>query len=203
MAMMKLLFLLVLLATSPAPAAVYKYVDANGVVHYTNIRPQHDNYRVLNLDCLHYGTHCPGGRPIDWHRVPLITDKYRDLTRRIARRLGVDEALVRAVIHAESAYQPRAVSRAGAQGLMQLMPATQERFGVVDPFEPASNIEAGVRYLRLLLQMFDGNVDLAVAAYHAGENAVRRHGNRLPPYDSTREYVRRVRILRQRYRAVL
>ncbi len=200
---MKTLALIALLIQMPAQAVVYKYVDANGLVHYTNIRPERNNYRVLNLDCLHYGTRCPGGKPIDWNRVPLITDKYRSLTRSIARKLGVDEALVRAVIHAESAYQPKAVSRAGAQGLMQLMPATQQRFGVKNPFSPASNIEAGVRYLKLLLQMFKGDVDLAVAAYHAGENAVRRHGNRLPPYDSTREYVRRVRILRQRYQRAL
>ncbi len=196
-------FTLVWLLSPPAPAVVYKYVDAQGRVHYTNIRPEHAGYRVLNLDCLHYGVRCPGGRPVDWHRTPLITDKYRDITRSVSRRLGVDEALVRAVIHAESAFRADAVSRAGAQGLMQLMPATQERFGVRDPFVPAHNIEAGVRYLRLLLDLFQGNEELAVAAYHAGENAVRRHGNRLPPYDSTREYVRRVRILRQRYRQVL
>ena len=111
---------------------------------------------------------------------------------------GVDEALVRAIMHAESWFNPAAVSHAGAQGLMQLMPATQARFGVADPFDPVDNISAGVAYLAELLDEFDNDWELAVAAYNAGENAVRRHAG-IPPFSETREYVRRIRILRMRY----
>ena len=105
---------------------------------------------------------------------------------------------MRAVIHAESAFNPEAISRAGAQGLMQLMPATAAELQVGDPFDPAENIEGGARYLSQLLAEFKGDLDLAAAAYNAGPNAVYQYGG-IPPYDETQEYVRRVRILYKRY----
>ena len=113
---------------------------------------------------------------------------------------AVDDALIRAIIHAESAYQADALSPKGAQGLMQLMPATQEELQVVDVFDPVSNIEGGTLYLSRLLEQFDQSVELATAAYNAGPGAVREFGG-VPPYKETREYVRRVKILYRRYRS--
>ncbi|WP_328986274.1 lytic transglycosylase domain-containing protein [Thiorhodovibrio winogradskyi] len=109
-----------------------------------------------------------------------------------ARRHGIDPNLVHAVIRAESAYRPNAKSPAGACGLMQLMPATARRFGVRDIWDPEQNIRGGVAYLRFLLDRFDGDIRLALAGYNAGEGAVAKYGNRIPPYRETREYVRRV-----------
>ena len=117
-----------------------------------------------------------------------VDDAIIDAT---AKRYRLDARLVHAVVRAESAYDPHAVSRAGAVGLMQLMPGTARRYGVQDRRDPTQNLSGGVRYLRDLLLQFR-NVSLALAAYNAGENAVTRHGNRIPPFPETREYVRRV-----------
>jgi soluble lytic murein transglycosylase-like protein len=119
-------------------------------------------------------------------------DRYAALIDREAARHGVAPALVHAVIRAESGYAPRARSAAGACGLMQLMPATARRFGVRDIWDPAENIRGGVAYLRVLLERFDGDLRLVLAAYNAGEGAVAKYGNRIPPYRETRSYVRRV-----------
>ena len=109
-----------------------------------------------------------------------------------AVRHGVDPDLVHAVIRAESAYEPAAESHAGACGLMQLMPATARRFGVRDVWDPAQNIRGGVVYLRFLLDRFGADIPLAIAAHNAGEGAVAKYGNRVPPYRETQTYVRRV-----------
>jgi hypothetical protein len=114
---------------------------------------------------------------------------FGELIGPLARHFGVDPSLVHAVVSAESGYQPTARSRKGALGLMQLMPATALQYGVSDPFEPKANLEAGIRHLRSLLDRYD--VSLALAAYNAGEGAVRRYGG-IPPYNETRAYVRRV-----------
>ncbi len=118
--------------------------------------------------------------------------RFAPIVARAARVHGVDEALVHAVIFAESSYDPRAVSPAGATGLMQLMPATAAQYGVRDLFDPAQNVSGGVRLLRDLLAQFDGNVELALAAYNAGANAVIRAGNRVPPKRETVAYVPKV-----------
>jgi soluble lytic murein transglycosylase-like protein len=120
-----------------------------------------------------------------------IPDAYRQLVARAAARQGLDPALVHAVILVESHYDPVSRSPKGARGLMQLMPATARRFGVRDITDPAQNIDAGTRYLRLLLDRF-GRVELALAAYNAGEEAVERHGREIPPYSETLAYVPRV-----------
>mgnify|MGYP006291823431 FL=1 len=119
-------------------------------------------------------------------------DRYAPIIAAAATRHGVDPSLVHAVIRAESAYRPRAQSHAGACGLMQLMPATAKRFGVRDIWDPEQNIEGGVAYLRFLQDLFAGDIRLALAAYNAGEGAVAKYGNRIPPYRETRAYVRRV-----------
>ena len=117
----------------------------------------------------------------------------------IANRHRLEPALMDAVISAESAYNPTAVSSAGAQGLMQLMPATAKRFGVSNPFDPIANMQGGARYLRLLLDQFK-SLNLAIAAYNAGEGAVQRYGNKIPPYEETRTYVSRVLQFYNHYR---
>ncbi|HEV2765037.1 MAG TPA: lytic transglycosylase domain-containing protein [Pyrinomonadaceae bacterium] len=108
------------------------------------------------------------------------------------RRNGVDPVLLYAIMHRESAFKKHAVSYKGARGLMQLMPATARRFGVTSIFDPRQNIEAGAKYMRFLLDRFDGDVRLALAGYNAGEGAVEKYGRRVPPYSETREYVRRI-----------
>lgn len=117
---------------------------------------------------------------------------YAGIIEEKARKYGVTKELVHAVIQAESSYNPKAVSHAGAIGLMQLMPQTAKRFGVRDSTNPRQNIDGGVRYLRFLLDYFDNNLRLAVAGYNAGEKAVTRYGRRIPPYKETRKYVTRV-----------
>jgi len=190
-----LLGLAALLAAPAVQSQVYRYVDENGIIVLTNVEPDRNKVRkVENIGC--YGTCIKG---VDWHSTPLKRAEIREEVRAAAELFGVDEALVRAVVHAESWYNPKAESHAGAQGLMQLMPATQARFGVNDPFDPIDNISAGVAYLAHLLVRFENDWQLAVAAYNAGENAVARHGG-IPPYAETREYVRRIGILRARYK---
>jgi soluble lytic murein transglycosylase-like protein len=119
-------------------------------------------------------------------------DRYAPIVAAAAARHRVDPSLVHAVIRAESAYKPRAKSHAGACGLMQLMPATAKRFGVGDIWDPVQNIEGGVAYLRFLQHRFDGDIRLALAAYNAGEGAVAKYGNQIPPYPETQTYVKRV-----------
>jgi len=113
---------------------------------------------------------------------------------RIARKHGMDPELVKVVARVESNYNPTAISPKGALGVMQLLPETAKRFGVADAYDPAQNIEGGVRYLKFLRDRFPGNLSLVLAAYNAGENAVRKHGG-IPPYRETRDYVRKIRQL--------
>lgn len=122
--------------------------------------------------------------------------RWHPLLRQVAEEVGIEAALLQAVVGQESGFNPLAISPAGAAGLMQLMPATARRFGVRDRFDPAQNLRGGARYLAWLLQHFDQDLDLALAGYNAGEGSVRRHGNRIPPFAETRAYVRAVR---QRY----
>lgn len=190
------LILVAAVAVSPAAwaAKIYKYVDDNGIVTYTNIKPDKNRYRVVDLGC--YGS-C--ARQVDWHQVALRNEDYALEISQLADQYHVDPALVRAIVHAESHFNPRALSNKGAQGLMQLMPATQLQYGVSNPYEPLQNLSAGIAHLADLLTAFDGSINLAAAAYNAGAGAVREHGG-IPPYQETREYVRRVNILYDRYK---
>lgn len=188
-----LLLLALGLAAFDIQAQIYTYTDENGITVFTDRKPDSSRYRVHNLGC--YGT-CRKG--VDWQRTPLKPGAFDAEIRAASESFGVDHALVRAIMHAESWFEPEAVSRSGAQGLMQLMPATQRRFGVRNPFDPLDNITAGVAYLAWLNEEFGGDLNRIIAAYNAGENAVRRHGG-IPPFPETREYVRRVNILYRRY----
>ncbi len=160
-----------------AEAGVYAYVDAEGTSHFTDA-PTGSHYRPLPAF----------GLPRD---VDLIHGQYAELINVLAAEHGMDPLLVKAIIRAESNFDQYAVSRAGAQGLMQLMPGTADRYAVGNAFDPAENIRGGIRYLRSLHTMFSGRLPLVLAAYNAGENAVLRYAG-IPPFPETREYVRRV-----------
>jgi soluble lytic murein transglycosylase len=178
------LILLLLLPLS-ALADIYKYVDANGVVHFTNT-PTSSQYN------LYLKERSPGSSSSGDGSIRAIISRH-------AATFRLDEALVRAVIKAESGYNPRAISKKGALGLMQLMPDTARLLKVSNPLDAEENIRGGSRYLRLMLDEFNGNLDLALAAYNAGPNAVRRHGG-IPPYAETRTYVDRVKTYMRNYR---
>ena len=182
--------------TTGSRASVFKFRDANGVTHYTDRRPLNRRYTVINVYC----PACDPRSPVNWDRTRLNLTAYDREIAAAAERWKVDPALVRAVIHAESAFRPDAISRKGAQGLMQLMPGTADMYGVEDPFDAAQNIDAGVQHLAGLLQRYNGDVTLAAAAYNAGEGAVKRWGG-IPPYEETKVYVQRVGILHRRYQA--
>ena len=185
-----------LVLAGAAQAQVYKWVDEDGIVTYSNIAPPTDRtFDVLRFPCYASDPKC---RSVSWEKVPLNVRSFRDEIRSAAAFNAIDESLIRAIIHAESAYQPDAQSPKGAQGLMQLMPSTQAEMQVSDPFDPAENIRGGARYLSRLLEEFKGDVKLAAAAYNAGAAAVYRYGG-IPPFDETQEYVRRVTILHRRY----
>lgn len=181
--------------------AVYKY-ERDGITHYTNVRPSQASDAKVLFTYIQTCFACAARPGVDFHSVRLNTRAFDGEIAAAAREHGVEEALLRAVIHAESAFDPNARSHKGAQGLMQLMPATAERFGVGDPFQPEQNIRGGSAYLAWLLKRFKGDTTLAAAAYNAGEGAVDRHGG-VPPYQETQRYVERVAILAERYRGAL
>ena len=184
---------------------VYSYVGADGVRNYTSTRPKGVSSASIRTIRYSYMETCYacGAKPgLNFGTLRLNTAAYQAEIAAAAREHGVEEAIVRAIIHAESAYNPMALSRVGAQGLMQLMPATARRFGVSDAFNPQQNIQGGVKYLAWLLKRFNGNLTLAAAGYNAGEGAVDKY-NGVPPYNETRRYVDRVGVLAERYRGNL
>lgn len=185
--------------------AVYRITRADGGVEYTNIPPggggQGASVKML-FTYIATCAACDVHSKIDWNSVALNIGAYGDAIRSASSEFAVDEALLRAVIHAESAFNPRALSVAGAQGLMQLIPGTARDMGVLDAFDANQNIRGGARYLALLLKTFNGNERLAAAAYNAGPGAVQKY-NGVPPYDETQVYVERVGTLRKRYGEML
>ncbi len=172
-------------ADAPADEVLYRYVDADGVIHFTNA-PVDDRFEPVSSQTP-MGPAMRGRRGLD------------GVIERAAARQALPAALVKAVIAAESNFDPRAVSHKGAMGLMQLMPATARELGVRHPFRPEDNVSGGSRYLRSMLNRY-GRVELALAAYNAGPKAVERYGG-IPPYSETREYVRRVMGYYRKYDA--
>lgn len=171
-----------ILAPAPVRAEVYRLKAPDGTIHFTNA-PTDPQYRRLGIAT---------GSEAGWLRLPQgDTRPYLNEIVEAASRYGVPDRLVTAVIRAESGFNPRAVSRKGARGLMQLMPATASNLGVRNSFDPRENIHGGVRHLRALIDRFPGNLPLAIAAYNAGEKAVVSYGG-IPPYAETQEYVAKV-----------
>lgn len=180
---------------------VYSYIK-DGVRTYSSARPR--GVAVASMRTIKYSymetCYACGTKPgVNFRTLRLNTTAYQAEIAAAAREHGVDEAIVRAIIHAESAFNPNALSRVGAQGLMQLMPATARRFGVGNAFDANQNIRGGVQYLAWLLKRFNGNLTLAAAGYNAGEGAVAKYGG-VPPYNETQRYVERVGLLADRYR---
>ena len=196
-------------AAPSAPASrlvqgqVYSYIK-DGVRHYTSKRPKGlanaSAVRTIKYSFMETCYACAARPGVNFGSIRLNMEAYRDEIAAAARQHGVEEAIVRAIIHAESAYNPNALSRVGAQGLMQLMPATARRFGVSNAFDAGQNIQGGVQYLAWLLKRFNGDLTLAAAGYNAGEGAVDKYKG-VPPYSETQRYVQRVALLAQRYRA--
>jgi soluble lytic murein transglycosylase-like protein len=168
---------------------LFSFVDTQGQVHLSNV-PDDIRYRAIDPGFLRESARRreePAAVVEPRQRRP-----YAALVAQVAARLGIEAALLHAVILVESGYNPKAISKKGAAGLMQLMPATARRYGVTDVFNPADNVRAGGEYLIDLLKLFDNDLHLALAAYNAGESAVIRHGMRVPPYPETVAYVPRV-----------
>jgi len=181
--------LLPLLCAMQVSAEAYMYRDRNGHIHLTDT-PMKGPYRLLKRFSLPGTT--PRHRGDSLAKMRERRDRYSPLIDAAARDNRLTSALVHAVVRAESAYRVDAVSHKGAIGLMQLMPATAKRLGVGDAYNPAENLRGGSKYLRQLLDMFDQDLRLALAAYNAGENAVIKYGYKVPPYPETQVYVDRV-----------
>jgi soluble lytic murein transglycosylase-like protein len=177
-----------LTATSvTARPQIYTYVDADGQRHYTDV-PDNNRYRLLVLS--------PQDRTESGDRYDSMllakAGRYDSIIENAALSASVEPNLLRAVIVVESGFNSRAVSKRGAVGLMQLMPATANRFGVSNPYDPRQNIHGGAQYLKFLIDRFGQDVRLALAAYNAGEEAVERNGGQIPPFSETMAYVPRV-----------
>jgi len=173
-------------------AGIYVMVDANGVYHFTNA-PTSRKYHIFIKE---KSDRRSAAMPGTYHENPA---RYESLIKQYSEAYGVDIALVKAIIHAESHFNPYATSNKGAQGLMQLMPETARDFSVQDVFNPADNIRGGVKYLKTLLKKFNGNVKLSLAAYNAGPHVVNRYG-KIPPYRETKRYIKKVMTYYQMYR---
>jgi soluble lytic murein transglycosylase-like protein len=173
----------ILAAIPAAHGDIYKFVDGNGHVYFSD-RRLNSQYKLIQRTSKRAASYNGGAyRKNRQLHTPVIEE--------LARRYRLDSALVHAVVTAESAYDAHAVSHKGAVGLMQLMPDTARRYGVADPRNPTENVRGGIRYLRDLLVQFR-SVALALAAYNAGENAVARYGNKIPPFPETQRYVLKV-----------
>lgn len=174
---------------------VYKSLSNDGEsFNFSDQKPMGGEFEMMAYDC--YA--CNPTSKINWHTISLNRTDYADTVKVMAQKYKVDAALVRAVIHAESAFNAKALSKKGAQGLMQLMPDTAKVLGVTNAFDTQQNIEGGVKYLAGLLQTFKGDTELATAAYNAGPGTVKRYKG-IPPFAETEVYVERVGILHQRY----
>ena len=183
-----LAFFMAALVALPRPghADFYRYTDENGVVHYSNV-PTESSYE-WHQDEKNYDR-----RPLDFYsaRAGATQSSYANIIETVSDIYGIKSSLIKAVIKAESNFNPYAMSRAGAVGLMQLMPDTAVELGVKNVFDPYDNVNGGVKHLSGLLNRFGGDLSLALAAYNAGETSVKRYGD-IPPFKETRQYVKRV-----------
>ncbi|MCU7817213.1 MAG: lytic transglycosylase domain-containing protein [Candidatus Thiodiazotropha sp. (ex Rostrolucina anterorostrata)] len=170
-----------------AEAEIFKYRGSDGGIHFTD-KPMKGNYRLLWRS----GKNRTRNSNYSLERMRKNKAEVTPLIENIAKELHLHPGLLHAVVRVESAYNPKAISRKGAQGLMQLMPATTNRYGVNDSYDPKQNLQGGAQYLRDLLKLFEFDIKLALAAYNAGENAVFKYGKKIPPYPETQNYVKKV-----------
>jgi hypothetical protein len=174
---------------------VYHYTKHDGGAVFSDRAPEGGDYQILLFECFA----CRLDSNLDWHKIPLFVLDYSHSVAEAAKIYRLDPALIRAIIHAESAFDVHARSKAGAMGLMQLMPTTAADMGVTNAFNAQQNILGGSRYLAQMLKQFNGDIELACAAYNAGPTTVTQYRG-IPPYPETQAYVKRVKILLQRYR---
>lgn len=185
-------------AAAHASGGIYRYVEKDGTIIYTNVRPSGANARRAQR--LKGTFHAAPAKDAAPPRA-RSTDEYDEIIEGAAKRYRIPAHLIRAVMHAESSFDPRAVSPKGAAGLMQLMPETAREMYVKDIFDVRENVEGGTRYLRVLANEFGGDMVKMVAAYNAGPEAVRKYGGKVPPYAETQAYVRKVINLYFQYKA--
>ena len=178
-----------LFIVSTAAADIYKYIDENGVTCYTDAPLEKNNQKIVAEKS---NKVIPDKKKVE--KSPAVNSDYSSYVQKSARKYEIEPELIHAVIRTESNGNNRAVSKKGAMGLMQLMPSTANDMNVGNPFNPEENIEGGTRYLRYLIEKFNGNLTLAVAAYNSGPKTVERYGN-VPPISETRQYVNRVLAL--------
>ena len=200
-----LMFSAALVASGAASADIYTYVEKGRTsIIYTNTPPADSRYKLFKKDRVQQATVRPiqqtAIRPVQIYGSAMRA-RYSSQVLAAAQETSVEPALIHAVISVESGYNPAARSHAGAVGLMQLMPQTAVRYGVTDRLDPAQNIQGGARYLRDLKVMFANNLQLVLAAYNAGENAVMKYGRRIPPYRETIAYVPKVMFHYNKYRS--
>jgi len=182
--------LLVVLCSMAVEADVYKRTGADGRVYYTDTPGKGLKYkRIIRTT--------PKGYAGAFNNLAENKKKYTSIIAKAAAKYQVDEKLLHAVIQTESAYNAKAISSAGAVGLMQLMPATAKRYGVSNRKSALQNVEGGTRYIKYLLKMFNSNIKLVLASYNAGEGAVKKYHNSIPPYPETQNYVKKVLKLYQ------
>ncbi|WP_258872716.1 lytic transglycosylase domain-containing protein [Thalassotalea euphylliae] len=188
------------LAASSAKAeeSVYRYHSEQGVLSFSDIEPVDTYYETVKFGCYACGVYSE----IDWLETKLYPYAYYKEIEGMADYYQVDANLVRAIIHAESHFRKDVISKQGAQGLMQLMPATARELGVVNPFDPQQNIRGGVKHLAKLTKKYYGNIRMVAAAYNAGEGSVEKY-NGIPPYAETQVYIERVEILHKRYSKII
>lgn len=177
-----------------ADTGIYAFVDDKGGIYLSNV-PDDKRYQVLIAPVV-----SASEKTREASVSPDNRQRYGAVIEQTAGRFGIDAALLHAVISVESGYNPNAISRRGAGGLMQLMPETAKRYGVANVFDPADNVRGGAQYLSELLKMFQNDLQLALAAYNAGEAAVLKYGKRIPPYRETATYVPRVVDFYHKYR---
>jgi soluble lytic murein transglycosylase-like protein len=177
---------------------LYKYVDRSGSITYTSKKPSGVPYSLVKPKTPSKSVFIQRGLGYSWSSTPKGSTWDDDITF-LAKQYRLDPALVKAVIHIESAFNSNAISSAGARGLMQLMPATASRFGVKNSYDPIENMLGGVQYLRWLFERFNGNIRFVLAAYNAGEGAVDKYKG-IPPYRETQEYVKKVIKMAELYR---
>jgi soluble lytic murein transglycosylase-like protein len=189
-----IILLLVAMTAVPVLADIYKYEDEEGVLHFTDA-PTDKRFKIFMRDLKKDQKLRTSFRLAGCARNP---EEFEPIINSCALEYGVNKSLVKAVIHAESGYNPTAVSPKGAQGLMQLMPKTAQGLKVANSFDPADNIRGGVRYLRFLLDTFKGDETLALAAYNSGLSRVAKFGG-IPPYEETRNYVAKVLNYKKNY----